>query len=154
MKNLLTLTLPFALVVACGSGSPAPPSSPAPAASGAGACGVRLFRSPDCQSALDASCCAVETQCARDPGCAKFAACAYDCKLRGGPEVAESCAQGCLSGSRAEHCGAVCRGQAQDCSDRCLRDGAPGEPYQRWREIASCSKGMSTPPGLTCNDRT
>lgn len=66
----------MSVLLACGGGrEPEAPSTPA-----AVACGVRLFESPQCESAVNEMCCTPKADCAKDPACTRLADCLLACK--------------------------------------------------------------------------
>ncbi|MDB4934584.1 MAG: hypothetical protein JWP87_1556, partial [Labilithrix sp.] len=135
------------VVAACG-GSQARPSG------FIGACGVQMFNTPACQKAVDAKCCAVETECANDTGCAGLSQCMIGCKAsRPGPDH-ENCVNGCALSARASYCESSCSGRTDDCKATCNKTGTPGEPYRKWGVVAGCSKGVPYPEKVRCDDES
>jgi hypothetical protein len=115
---------------------------------------MQVFRTPACQGALDTVCCPLETECARDPACAELQQCVVTCKATTAGRATDNCTDGCAVRTRVAHCQDVCRGRGDACTTPCIQNGAPGEPFQKWAHVASCSKGVNYPPGVQCNDKS
>ncbi|NOU32875.1 MAG: hypothetical protein HOO96_33640 [Polyangiaceae bacterium] len=140
------LVTTFVVLLACGESS-RPAASPSPAR--AGACALVVFVAPACQSALDASCCAIETDCGNDAARVTLLGCVNDCNARAGGQAADRCIDGCARQSHASYCQSACRGQGAECPATCASQSAPSEPLAKWGRLANCSKEVTYPPN--CN---
>ena len=113
-----------------------------------------VFRTPACQGAFDSVCCSLATACANDRACGGLAQCANDCKVSTSGRARDNCTDGCAVRMRVAFCEGKCQGRGDGCTATCTRDGAPGDPIERWLQVTSCSKGVRYPEGVTCNDKT
>lgn len=52
------------------------------------------------------------------------------------------------------YCEEQCRGKDNDCVTICVQKGHPAEPAVKWGLIANCSKDVSYPENVTCDDAT
>lgn len=140
------------LVFACGGAASSASGTPQSSATPSGRCGVTLFRSVACQSALDSVCCPLETECARDGDCLRLSQCINACKAQGTGREQENCLSGCAVQARYAFCQASCQGQQAGCVQGCLNQRSPASPTVKWTMIADCSKGVNYPPGTQCDD--
>lgn len=115
---------------------------------------MQIFRAPACQAALDQVCCPIETDCARDPSCARLAQCFLGCKSQQGARAKDNRSNGCGMQSRHDYCTGACQGQSADCHTICMQRGAPAEPMMKFGLVANCSKGVRYPENVECNDST
>jgi len=149
----------FVLIACQSSGQqqqPQPAPQPQqPQQQAAGPCGgIQIFTTPACQAALDQVCCPMETECGKDPGCVQLTHCIQNCKSQNGARAKDNCSNGCATQSRYQYCNAACQGQGADCPTICMQRGGPAEPMVKWGLVASCSKDVRYPQGVTCNDST
>ncbi|MCB9588022.1 MAG: hypothetical protein H6718_21630 [Polyangiaceae bacterium] len=121
----LLVALSLISIGACGGrrgGSTPPPSSAGP---NANACGMHLFETPACESALDQGCCAQQQNCAADPNCMRIVQCWNACEAR---RASEGC----------------------NCFNNCAPQGLQTPGLSLFGYVADCSKAIQYPEAIEC----
>lgn len=87
---------------------------------------MALFANPQCEAALDQSCCAQQQQCMNDPGCRKIAECWQYCTMN----------QATVG---------------KGCKNNCAPRGHQTPGVVNFEYVASCSKRVRYPPQVQCS---